>query len=124
MAKVEVKVQEKEEAAPGPLAEATRRFFLAGMGAMSLAQEETEKFFEHLVERGETVQKESRQTVRDMMNRRQRGAERARTEFEQRVTQIAGGMNIPTKSDIDALSAKIAALTQKVDELKKQQKEE
>jgi polyhydroxyalkanoate synthesis regulator phasin len=124
MAKVEVKVQEKEEAAPGPLAEATRRFFLAGMGAMSLAQEETEEFFEHLVERGETVQKESRQTVRDMMNRRQRGAERARTEFEQRVTQIAGGMNIPTKSDIDALSAKIAALTQKVDELKKQQKEE
>jgi polyhydroxyalkanoate synthesis regulator phasin len=27
-------------------------------------------------------------------------------------------MNVPTKSDIDALSAKITALTKKVDELK------
>ena len=124
MAKVEVVVKEKEETKPGPLAEATRKAFLAGMGAMSLAQEETGKFFEHLVERGETAQREGRQTVRRMFNRRQGSAEQARAEFEQRVTRIAGSLNIPMKSDIDALSAKIAALTQKVDELKKQEKQE
>jgi polyhydroxyalkanoate synthesis regulator phasin len=36
-----------------------------------------------------------------------------------RMEDLLGRMNVPTKNDIDALSAKITALTKKVDELKK-----
>ncbi len=45
---------------------------------------------------------------------------RAADELEKRVEDILARMNIPTKDEIEALSAKITALTKKVEELKKQ----
>ena len=40
-------------------------------------------------------------------------------DLDKRMEEALGHMDVPTKADIHALSAKIAALTQKVDELKK-----
>ena len=45
-------------------------------------------------------------------------AEKAEGEFDKRVEELLDRMNVPSKSDIEALSAKISALTKKVDELK------
>jgi poly(hydroxyalkanoate) granule-associated protein len=39
--------------------------------------------------------------------------------MDKRIEEILDRLNVPTKSDIEALSAKITALTKKVDELKK-----
>jgi len=39
--------------------------------------------------------------------------------MEQRVNDLLQRMNVPTKSDIESLSAKIETLSKKVDELKK-----
>ena len=40
-------------------------------------------------------------------------------DLDRRVEELLHRLNIPSKADIEALSAKIAALTKKVDELKK-----
>jgi poly(hydroxyalkanoate) granule-associated protein len=117
--KVEVVVEEAgEEAARNPFLEATRKMLLAGVGAMAFAQEEMETFVNKLVERGQLAEQDGRTLVRDVMERRKKDAQRAEDEFEKRIDQLLHRMNVPTKSDVDALSAKIAALSKKVDELK------
>jgi len=56
-----------------------------------------------------------------MMEKRRWEARRAEDELEKRMEDLLQRMNVPTKSDIEALSAKITALSKKMDELKKQE---
>ena len=127
MAEVEVTVIEEEmaEKEANPFVEMTRKVLLAGIGAMALAQDEAEVFVERLVERGELAEKEGRQLLKDMVERRKEKAEALTSEAEHdldvRVERILQRMNIPTRNDINALSRQITLLTQKVDELKGEQ---
>ena len=75
-------------------------------------------FVNKLVERGQLAEQDGRTLVRDVMERRKNDARKAEDEFEKRIDQLLHRMNVPTKSDVDALGAKIAALSKKVDELK------
>ncbi|MDX1663470.1 MAG: phasin family protein [Candidatus Promineifilaceae bacterium] len=127
MAEVEVTVIEEEvaEKEPNPFFDMTRKVLLAGIGAMALAQDEAEAFVERLVERGELAEKEGRQLLKDMVERRKEKAESLTSGAEQdldvRVERILQRMNIPTRNDINALSRQITLLTQKVDELKEEE---
>ena len=102
-----------------PLAEKARKVLLAGIGAVALAQEEIEDFVGKLVERGEIAEADGRKLVKDVLERRKKQAQKAENLLDKRVAEILNRMNIPTKGEIEALSARIAALTEKVDELKK-----
>jgi poly(hydroxyalkanoate) granule-associated protein len=119
MAKVNVNVKEPtDEPERKPLLGLTRNVLLASIGAVALAQDEMETFVNRLVERGEIAEQDGKKLIRDMIERRRRETRKAETEMETRIEQILNRMNVPTKTDIDALSAKITALTKKVDELK------
>jgi poly(hydroxyalkanoate) granule-associated protein len=119
--KVEVKVEDApEEVQRNPLFEASRRVLLAAIGAMALAQEEIDDFVNRLVERGEIAEKDGKKLIREMMERRRKEAQKAEDEMDRRVHDLLSRMNVPTKGDIEALSAKITALTKKVEELKKE----
>jgi poly(hydroxyalkanoate) granule-associated protein len=123
MAKVEVNVEEEgkeHEAERNPLLGMTRRILLASMGAVALAQEEMESFVEKLVERGELAEQEGRDLLRDVMERRRKEVRRAEVELETQVEEALERLNVPTKSDIEMLSAKITALSRKIDELKQE----
>ena len=118
--KVEVVVEEgAEEMERNPLLEATRKVLLASIGAVALAQEEIEVFVNKLVERGEIAEKDGKKLVRDVMEKRKKEAKKAEDELDKRMEDLLDRMNVPTKSDIEALSAKITALSKKVDALKK-----
>ncbi len=99
--------------------EIARKVLLAGIGAVALAQDEVEDFINKLVERGEIAEKDGRKLMNEVMERRKKNTEKAEDEVSKRVEEILNRMNVPTKSDIDALGEKIAVLTKKVDELKK-----
>jgi poly(hydroxyalkanoate) granule-associated protein len=117
--KVEVVVEEPMgEEESSRFVEATRKVLLAGIGAVALAQEEIESFVNKLVERGEIAEQDGRKLVRDVMEKRKKETKKAEDELEKRMEELLDRMNVPTKSDIEALSAKITALTKKVDELK------
>lgn len=117
--KVEVVVEEPMgEEESSRFVEATRKVLLAGIGAVALAQEEIESFVNKLVERGEIAEKDGKKLVRDVMERRKKETQKAEDQLEKRMEDLLDRMNVPTKSDIEALSAKITALTKKVDELK------
>ena len=117
--KAEVVVEEPaEEMERGRLLEMTRKVLLASIGAVALAQEEIENFVDKLVERGEIAERDGKKLVREVMEKRKKEAKKGQDEVEERVDELLSRMNVPTKNDIDALSAKITALTKKVDELK------
>ena len=125
MSDVEVPIMEEDvkEREPNPFMDAARNVLLASIGAVVVAQEEIEVVVNKLVERGELAEKDGRNLVRDLIDRRKQKSERARAdmsdEFDKRVEEVLHRLNVPSKRDIDALSAKITALSRKVDKLNK-----
>lgn len=123
---VEVTEELLEENGQNPMLDMARKVLLAGIGAVALTQEEVEKFVVKLIDRGEIAEKDGRKLINDVMEKRRRKAEEITTEaevtYESRMEEVLARMNIPSKNDIDALSRKITALTEKVDELSEQQK--
>jgi polyhydroxyalkanoate synthesis regulator phasin len=97
----------------GPLYETTRAILLAGIGAVSLAQDEVNNLVNRLVERGELAEADARNLVREVMERREK-LERERRQ------QAAGEERQPaaTRSDIEALNARVAELTRQIEELR------
>ncbi len=112
-----------------PLMEAVHKVLLAGIGAAALAQEEIEDFVNRLVERGEIAEADGKKMMKDVLEKRKQmvkkpekpsgQSKKITSDIEKRIEDLMAKMNIPTKDEIDALSAKITALTKKVDELKK-----
>jgi polyhydroxyalkanoate synthesis regulator phasin len=109
----------KEESRP--LFDLARKVLLASIGAMALAQDEVEDFVDRLVERGELAEKDGRKLVKEVMDRRKKETKKAEDEVGKRVQEALDRLNVPTKGDIEALGDKIAALTKKVEDLKKSQ---
>ena len=103
----------------GPLYDATRRVLLAAIGAAAFAQDEAEEFITKLVERGEIAEKDGKRLVQEMMEKRKMHKTDIEAEVGKRFSDTMGRFNLPTKKDFDDLSAKIAELAQKVDELSK-----
>jgi poly(hydroxyalkanoate) granule-associated protein len=101
-----------------PLLGSLRRVLLASIGVVALAQDELEEFVGKLVERGEIAEKDAKKLVQDLREKRKKETAKAEEELGKRVEEILRRMDIPTKSDIQSLSAKITELTDKVDELK------
>lgn len=102
-----------------PLYETARKVLLAGIGAVGLAQDEVDNFIKKLVERGELAEKDARKLMDEVETRRKDRASKMEGRVEERLERILVRMNVPTHSDIQALSEKIAALTEKVEALKK-----
>ncbi len=121
---VTIEIQEESsESGRNQMIEMARKVLLASVGAVALAQDEVEAFVNRLIERGEIAEKDGRKLINDVMDRRRKQMEdtqaKAKEGLDGRVEAILHRMNIPTKSDIETLSQKIAALTKKVDQLKK-----
>ncbi|MEN9934922.1 MAG: hypothetical protein RLZZ387_1501 [Chloroflexota bacterium] len=128
---VEVKIQEAEGSAQVAntwFVENMKRLLTAGLGAFALTYDEVEKFVHKLVERGELAQKDAEKLLSDVRGRihtpqmpQMPQVEKAGARMEQGVEEFLNRLNIPSKRDIDELSAKIAQLSARVEELRKTQ---
>ena len=101
--------------------ESLRRVLLASVGVVALTIEEMGELVDKLVERGEIAEQEGKKLVSEIKEKRIKKTGEAEDVASTRMREMMDKMDIPTKSDIDALSAKIATLSKKVDELKKAQ---
>lgn len=124
---VEVQVNEAVEPkhAATPLFDGVRKLVLASIGAVAITIDEAESFVNKLVARGEIAQKDAERLLSEARARVRGGApaqqvEQAEERFENGIEHLLNRLNIPSKRDIDELSAKIAQLTARVDELRKQ----
>ena len=145
---IEVNVRQIDEPTPAPnptlqVFEVMRKLLLAGFGAFALPREEAEGLLNRLVERGEIAQKDAQRIMDETMARFRSVAQPQTTQVESTVntltsnvtSQVSGltsqvesnleqflnRLNIPSKRDIDELSAKIAQLAARVEELRRTQ---
>ena len=126
---VEVKVRdvvEEGKEAGYSFVELLRKMVLAGVGAVAMSRDETEQLVDKLVERGELAQKDAEKLLRDVRSRLrqsrpdvQEQAEKVTVRAQQGMEDFLNRLNIPSKRDIEDLSAKIAQLAARVEELRK-----
>lgn len=129
---VEVHVKQLDDPATNAdasaVTESFRKLLLAGIGAVAVTYDEADKLTRRLVERGELAQKDGEKLLKEMTNRmtppaaQQQGVQGATapdapTSLEASVERLLSSMSVPSKRDIDELSARIAQLTARVEEL-------
>ena len=127
---VEVQVRdvvEEGKEAGHSFVELLRKMVLAGVGAVAMSRDETEQLVAKLVERGELAQKDAEKLLRDVRSRLrqsrpdvQEQAEKVTVRAQQGMEDFLNRLNIPSKRDIEDLSAKVAQLAARVEELRKQ----
>ena len=95
--------------------DSAHQIWLAGLGAFAKAQEEGTKVFEALVKEGERLQKRTKHIAEDKITEARKTAtgtwDKLESVFEERVARALHSLNVPTKKDIDALSARVHELT-------------
>jgi polyhydroxyalkanoate synthesis regulator phasin len=111
------KEEEKEE--DYSLHDMMKRMMLAGVGAISIINEKLEQHIDKLVERGEITQKDREEMIAKMKERRQKFMHHRRDYARKHVAEALENLDVPSRTDIDTLSQKIADLEKKIDELNK-----
>jgi polyhydroxyalkanoate synthesis regulator phasin len=111
------KESEKEE--EYSLHDMMKRMMLAGIGAVSIIHEELEQHIDKLVERGEISQKEREEMIAKMKERRQKFMHHRHDYARKHVAEVLENLDVPSRTDIDSLSQKLADLEKKIDELNK-----
>lgn len=115
-----------------PALETGRRAWWAYLGAWGLAQDEVEDLVQRLVKRGTVTEKEGRKLLDEALGWPQKGFKAVEAEVQDQIEAVLKRfgvltradiekMNLPTRSDIQALGEKVAALTKKVEALRKQE---
>jgi poly(hydroxyalkanoate) granule-associated protein len=109
--------------------DSAQQIWLAGLGAFSKAQEEGGKVFEALVKEGLTIQRKTQAVAEekiteatsrvtsmanDIGSRAVGQWDKLENIFEERVAKALGKLGVPSTHDIQALHARIDALTQGV----------
>ncbi|RIJ07867.1 poly(3-hydroxyalkanoate) granule-associated protein PhaI [Pseudomonas sp. 91RF] len=106
-----------------------RKIWLAGLGAYTKVGQEGSEYFQELIKAGQTVEKKGKKAVTEKLEAANAEIDEARSEvssFKGRVevqldkvekafdTRVASALNrigIPSKHDVEALSAKLDELT-------------
>lgn len=112
---------------PGIVKDSAQQIWLAGLGAFSKAQEEGGKMFEALVTEGLAIQRKSQAVAEEKLSEatsrvtsmasdfslRATGQwDKLENIFEERVAKALGKLGVPSVRDIEALHARIDALSQ------------
>ena len=118
-AKAEEPVVEAQEKEQSMLFGLLRKTVMATIGAAVIAEEEIVALINRLVERGEIAEKDGKKLIQEMFDKRKGKTTKIETEINKNVQGVLERLDIPTKADVEGLSQKIAALSKKIDELKK-----
>lgn len=105
------------------MTELVHKAFLAGLGGISLAHEEVEKFVKRAIERGEVSEKEGKKLARELIEKTKKkgDASAKKSKLSQKVKSAFPKLNLkielPSKKDFEELNSQINELNKKVDQL-------
>ncbi len=105
--------------------DSAHKVWLAGLGAVAMAEQEGGKFFTNLVEQGGKVEKKSKVkvekakgTVAGMKTVAESYWETFGRTVDDQMTAVIHRIGVPTKEEIESLTQKVEALTVSVDKLR------
>ncbi|MEM1206251.1 MAG: phasin family protein [Acidobacteriota bacterium] len=104
------------------------KIWLAGLGALSAAEEEGNKLFKSLVERGEQYESKGREAIDDVKGDVEDAVDKAKSQAtgawdkaEDRLDAVVSGalkrFGVPTRSEIATLTQRVEELTAVVEKL-------
>ena len=115
---------------PNELTERGREIWLAGLGALSRVEEEGDKVFKTLVERGRDYEDKRRQQIDDATSSLKKRQDALTSDVSQRiddatktvedvvnrtVNSTLGRIGVPTRHEVQGLSDKVGELSRKLD---------
>jgi poly(hydroxyalkanoate) granule-associated protein len=121
--KVESRMREMEKGMEDlveQIADVTSKTIYFGLGATVLMREGVEDFFDKAVKKGQEAEKDVRETIKSMF-KMERKAKRVEESLEERietgVRRVLDALDIPSKSDVEKLSKRVAELSGRVSKL-------
>jgi poly(hydroxyalkanoate) granule-associated protein len=120
--------QKRDREFPIDVKDSAHKVWLAGLGAVAVAEEKGAQFFKHLVERGETDEERRKEQVEKVVDRVKDGVEDVREGVETRwqqlgdsldrkVAQAVERLGVPTRDEIHELTRRVEDLTSELDKL-------
>jgi poly(hydroxyalkanoate) granule-associated protein len=98
--------------------DSAHRIWLAGLGALSAAEEEGSKLFARLVERGKGFEAEGKDQFTKAKKKAEKVYEDVTETLDDKVTAALHRLGVPTRDEIKRLTKKVEELTAKVEQLK------
>lgn len=105
--------------------ESANKIWLAGLGALSAAEEEGTKLFNALVEKGEAFEAKgkkqllkAREAVEGVVGKAESSWEKLGDAFDDKVAAAIKRLGVPGRDEINKLTRRVEELTLKVDQLK------
>ncbi len=116
------KTQKIDMKIPTELRESVHKVWLAGLGALSTAEEEGSKLFNTLVDKGETFEARGKKVFDDAKDRVLSARERAEKrwkkvgdEIDDRVSATIERLGVPTRDEIQKLTKRVEELNKKIE---------
>jgi len=101
------------------LTAAGHQMWLASVGAVAQFEQEGRELFDALVERSRKVETQQFKTLDRIVARTSKQVGEVSKKMQERMEQSARGMlhrlGLPTREDLESLSGRLAALSQKID---------
>jgi len=120
----------KKEKLQGEIKESAQKIWLAGLGALAIAEEEGSKIFRNLVEKGEKFESAARVRVSDLKGKVEEGKEKVEGQFDKMeemvnhsIASFLGKMGVPTREEITQLSSKVEELMGLIQKLKAEEQD-
>ena len=104
-----------------------KNVFLAGLGAVAMAEEEMQKFLAILVQKGSVAENDLRKWTKEFMEKHYRQTKETVTSIEnslekagtQNLDSILSKLNVPLKAQFDDLAQKVEKLAARIEDLSK-----
>jgi poly(hydroxyalkanoate) granule-associated protein len=119
----------KTKNVPTDVRESAHKIWLAGLGALSVAEDEGSKLFKRLVKEGEGFEKRGKDRIQkvqdtvetkveDVRDAAETTWDRLGSNFDERVASTLKRLGVPSRLEIQRLTKRVEELTNKVDALK------
>jgi polyhydroxyalkanoate synthesis regulator phasin len=95
----------------------TRRFLMAGIGAMATLIDNAGETFDQLADRGEQVSRELNDRVEDARRQNSGASDRVRDYARSGANTVLDTLGVPNKGDVDTINVKLNILSRKLDDL-------
>ena len=118
---------------PMDVKDSAHKIWLAGLGAVAVAEEEGSKFFKNLVKKGEKYEDLRKKQVDQVVDKVKDGVEDVREgvesrwqtlgdSFDRKVGRTIERLGVPSREEISKLTRRVESLTRKIDELQGKKK--
>lgn len=118
-------VKDKMKELPKEVTESAHKVWLAGLGALAMAEEEGSKFFKNLVKKGEEYEDKGKaqfDKIKDRLTAATGKAGKAfddvSAKFDDQVATALARLGVPSKDEIATLTARVEELTALVDKVR------